>query len=158
MSDTSLSFEELLRQDRRYKFEAYLFVFEALRYAQTVLGLGRDCESEPPASGQATSPKATNPQELDDDERGPQQHVTGQELCEAIRQYAIDQYGYMAKTVLNCWGIHSTGDFGEIVFSLIRIGKMRKTRDDRREDFDDVYCFDTAFQNEFKITRSKKTS
>jgi uncharacterized repeat protein (TIGR04138 family) len=57
----------------------------------------------------------------------------------------------MAKTVLGSWGIHETGDFGEIVFNLIRIGRMRKTPHDRREDFDDVYDFETAFREEFKI-------
>ena len=64
-------------------------------------------------------------------EPGPEQHVTGQELCEAIRRYALEQYGYMAKTVLNSWGIHGTSDFGEIVFNLIRIGQMRKTPSER---------------------------
>ena len=58
----------------------------------------------------------------------------------------------MAKTVLNSWGVRSTGDFGEIVFNLIRIGHMRKTPQDRREDFDDVYDFDTAFEEEFRIS------
>ena len=57
----------------------------------------------------------------------------------------------MAKTVLNSWGVRATDDFGEIVFNLIRIGRMRKTRHDRREDFNNVYDFETAFQ-EFKIT------
>jgi uncharacterized repeat protein (TIGR04138 family) len=77
--------------------------------------------------------------------------VTGQELCEAIRRFALQQYGLMAKTVLESWGIRKTGDFGEIVFNLIRIGRMRKTPHDRREDFDDVYDFETAFRDEFKI-------
>ncbi len=63
----------------------------------------------------------------DEEETGPQRHVTGQELCEAIRRYALEQYGYMAKMVLNNWGLRGTGDFGEIVFNLIRIGRMRKT-------------------------------
>jgi uncharacterized repeat protein (TIGR04138 family) len=58
----------------------------------------------------------------------------------------------MAKLVLNSWGVANTGDFGEIVFNLIRIGRMRKTRQDRREDFDDVYDFDTAFRQDFRIT------
>ena len=49
--------------------------------------------------------------------------------------------GYLAKHVLNHWGVRSTGDFGEIVFNLIEIGQMRKTPDDRREDFDDVFDF-----------------
>ncbi len=49
-------------------------------------------------------------------------------MCEAIRLYALEQYGYMAKTVLNSWGVHNTGDFGEIVFNLIRIEQMKKTQ------------------------------
>ena len=48
-------------------------------------------------------------------------HITGQQLCEACRLYAIEQYGYLSKMVLANWGIHSTSDFGEIVYNLIRI-------------------------------------
>ena len=142
MLDPSQAMAELLREDRRYKFDAYVFVFEALSYAQNALGLGSENASEP------LERRAENEQE---EPEGPQQHVTGQELCEAIRQYALQQYGYLAKTVLNSWGVHNTGDFGEIVFNLIRIGRMRKTKDDRREDFDDVYDFDTAFKQGFEI-------
>jgi len=142
MPEPPPSILDLIRQDKRYRLEAYAFVFEALHYAQTVMEFGQLSESEP---AEEPSP------ELDEAEHGPQRHVTGQELCEAIRRYALDQYGFMALTVLRNWGIHCTGDFGEIVFNLIRIGRMRKTKHDRREDFDDVYDFDTAFQ-EFKIT------
>jgi uncharacterized repeat protein (TIGR04138 family) len=140
MLDPSHPIAELLRKDRRYAFEAYLFVFEALSYAQNVLGMGTDTPSEAVDQG--------NPQS---DEEASERHVSGQELCEAIRQFALEQYGYMAKTVLNSWGVQKTGDFGEIVFNLIRIGQMRKTPRDRREDFEDVYDFDTALAQGFKI-------
>ena len=73
-----------------------------------------------------------------------ERHLSGQELCEAIRRYAIDQFGLMAKCVLNNWGLHETGDIGEIVFNLIGIEQMRKTVHDRREDFDHVFDFQTA--------------
>lgn len=142
MFDLSQELAELLDEDKRYDVAAYEFVFNALHYAQEVLQMGTERPSEP------TGLSDDEPEEEMDE---PQQHVTGQELCEAIRQYAIRQYGYMAKTVLNSWGIHTTGDFGEIVFNLIRFGRMRKTPDDRREDFDDVYDFETAFEQEFKI-------
>ena len=131
---------KLLKEDRRYPLEAYIFVFEALHYAQEVLGLGSDCPSEP--SGES-------PREGED--AGPQRHVTGQELCEAIRQFAQEQYGYMAKLVLSNWGMHATRDFGEIVFNLIDVGRMRKTPQDRREDFDDVFDFEQAFCRQFRI-------
>jgi uncharacterized repeat protein (TIGR04138 family) len=131
--------DKLLKEDRRYPLEAYIFVFEALQYAQTVLGMGTASDSE--RIGEAP----------EEEETGPQQHVTGQELCEAIRQFALEQYGYMAKLVLGNWGLHTTGDFGEIVFNMIRIGRMRKTPHDRREDFDEVYDFDCAFRQQFRI-------
>lgn len=126
---------ELLRHDRRYHFDAYVFVFEALRYAQKNMGLGAAAEVE-----------------SDDPDDEPERHVSGQQLCEAMRRYAHEQYGYLAKQVLNHWGITSTGDFGEIVFNLIEIGQMRKTADDRREDFDEVFDFVDAFQNSFQIS------
>src|ERR1041384_3940969 len=41
-------------------------------------------------------------------------HVTGAELLEGLRVYALDQFGPLAKTVLNSWGIHRCSDFGDI--------------------------------------------
>jgi uncharacterized repeat protein (TIGR04138 family) len=84
-------------------------------------------------------------------EKEPERHVSGQELCESIRQYALHLYGYMAKTVLNSWGLHTTGDFGEIVFNLILAKQMRKTPQDSRADFDDVYDFEEVFCKNFQI-------
>lgn len=143
MHNSTNAIVELLRRDRRYKYDAYVFVFEALNYAQNVLGMGNESLSE---AGPGPSRPASS---------GPERHVTGQELCEAIRRYALQQYGYMAKTVLNSWGVGRTDDFGEIVFNLIDIGHMRKTSHDRREDFSEVFDFDTAFEEEFRITLSE---
>ena len=140
MLDPSHPIAQLLQEDRRYTFEAYVFIFEALHYAQNILEMGAESPSEPPHETAAES-----------EEQPPERHVSGQELCEAIRRYALEQYGYMAKTVLNRWGIRNTSDFGEIVFNLIRVGQMRKTPADTRVDFDNVYDFDTAFQQGFKI-------
>jgi uncharacterized repeat protein (TIGR04138 family) len=134
MLDPAHSIAELLRRDRRYHFDAYAFVFEALNYAQEKMGLGSEGEIDP-----------------DDPDEQPRRHVTGQQLCEAMRRYAHQQYGYLAKQVLNHWGVTSTSDFGEIVFNLIEIGSLRKTADDRREDFDEVFDFDEAFQHSFQI-------
>lgn len=120
---------ELLQQDQRYHLEAYQFVREALAFAQEELHM----------SGRSGTEEGEN-------------HITGQQLCEAIRQYSLQQYGYMAKTVLNTWGIFSTGDFGEIVYNLIRIKHMKKSPSDRREDFDNVFDFETAFDPLFELT------
>jgi uncharacterized repeat protein (TIGR04138 family) len=131
MLDPDHPLAELLRRDRRYHRDAYFFVFEGLRYAQQQLGMGQSSDTADPESEE-------------------QRHVTGQQLCEAIRRYAIEQYGLMAKSVLNEWGVHSTADFGEIVFNLIDIGQMKKTQSDRREDFDNVFDFDDGLRDAFQ--------
>lgn len=142
MLDSTHPLAELLRRDQRYHFDAYVFVFDALRYGQENMNLGRPLPS--------IDVKPIDVEAVDDDpfgeeeEEGEDRHVSGQELCEAIRRYALEQYGLLAKSVLKHWGITSTDDFGEIVFNLIDIGQMRKTEKDRREDFRNVYDFDEA--------------
>src|ERR1700759_1810535 len=64
----------------------------------------------------------------------PSQHVTGAELLDGLRLFALDQYGPLTKTVLNSWGIKKCTDFGEIVFNLIEYNVFSKTESDRRED------------------------
>ncbi len=142
MLDPAHPIAKLLKEDRRYKIDAYAFVFEALNYAHSQLGMG----TERPADAE------DEPEQEEGAAREAERHLTGQQLCEAIRQYALDQYGYMAQCVLNSWGVTSTSDFGEIVFNLIGIGQMRKTTDDQRSDFDDVFDFDTGLRQSFKIT------
>ena len=128
MSSFPIEFIQLLRDDQRYKAEAYQFVGEALNYAQETR------EEQPSDAEQSES------------------HLTGQQLCDVIRLYALEQYGLLAQAVLNSWGVFETSDFGEIVYNLIRIGRMKKSEEDRREDFDDVYSFDTALNQTFRFT------
>jgi uncharacterized repeat protein (TIGR04138 family) len=77
-------------------------------------------------------------------------HVTGPELLEGLRLYALDQFGPLAKTVLNAWGIRRCQDFGDIVFNLIEYNVFSKTDSDRREDFADIFEFDEAFVKPFQ--------
>ena len=72
-------------------------------------------------------------------------HVSGQQLCMGLRDYAIKQYGRLAKTVLASWSIRETTDFGRIVFAMIEVGMMRKTEEDTLDDFQAVFDFDEAF-------------
>lgn len=72
-------------------------------------------------------------------------HITGQQLCLGLKDYAIRQYGRLAKTVLNHWGVRTTDDFGKIVFAMVEAGFMRKTEEDSLEDFRAVFDFDEAF-------------
>src|SRR5262249_34820215 len=117
---------EVVRQDTRYAYEAYEFVFYALHHTQK--GLGRE----------APTPPAGNPA------GEPQHHVSGPELLDGIRDLALREFGRMARTVFRLWGIERTDDFGEIIFNLIDAGMMSKTADDAREDFHGVYDLDQA--------------
>ena len=136
----------LLQEDRRYKLEAYQFVRDGLAFAQDILKLGQASAAE----------RDTAERDDEDDEPPVEKHLTGQELCEAIRLYAIDQYGLLAKNVLNSWGLHATSDFGEVVYNLIRVELMRKSKSDRREDFDNCYDFEHAFVKKFRISKGSK--
>lgn len=76
---------------------------------------------------------------------GERRHVSGRELLEGVRALALDQFGGLARMVLENWNIRKTDDFGEIVFNLVGAGLMGKTDTDRKEDFQDVFDFDEAF-------------
>jgi len=82
-------------------------------------------------------------------------HITGQELAEGCRDLAIERFGPMARTVLEHWGIHSTGDMGEIVYALIECHVLIKQETDSREDFDEVFDFDEAFDRDYPWGRLK---
>lgn len=144
---------QLLQRDTRYTLDAYLFVLESLSFAQESLGMGEEPAPEDlePAAGEAEQGRESRPRTGRRRRRQAERHVSGQQLCEAARLYGLQQYGYLAPTVLATWGIRRTGDIGEIVFNMIEIGQMRKTRSDRREDFQDVYEFDEAFARDLSF-------
>jgi uncharacterized repeat protein (TIGR04138 family) len=81
------------------------------------------------------------------------QHVSGPELLDGLRSYALEQFGPMAKLVLNEWGVNRGQDFGDMVFNLIDYNVFSKTEDDRKEDFTDTYTFEDAFVKPFQATR-----
>ena len=149
-------FAKLLKKDKRYKVEAYIFVFESLDYAQNRLHLGEQCENEPLNVSPDFIEEAEDKEAFPTEEAGEGKHITGQDLSEAARQYALEMYGYMARVVLEGFGIRSTGDIGEIVYNMIKIGRMRKTSADSRDDFNDVYDFATAFDDDYIISPRKK--
>ena len=72
-------------------------------------------------------------------------HVNGRQLCQGLRDYAVQQYGLLARAVLRRWHIYSSEDFGRIVFALVDAGLMQKTEGDSIRDFIDVYDFAEAF-------------
>ncbi len=110
--------EEIIKADSRYDRDAYQFVREGLDY--TLKSLKKQGDKS-------------------------HRHVSGQELLEGLRQFSLQQYGPMAKTVLNYWGVSQCEDFAEIVFNMVDRGILGKTEQDSREDFKGGYDFDEAF-------------
>jgi len=107
------------------------YPLEALRFVQT--GFGHTAKSSPPDSSTLV---------------GDDQHLSGQQLCMGLADFAIDQYGMMAPVVLNRWNVQRTDDFGRIVFALIELGFFRKSPNDSIEDFRSVYDFAEVFSQD----------
>jgi uncharacterized repeat protein (TIGR04138 family) len=76
-------------------------------------------------------------------------HVTGPELLDGVRRYAVKEFGPMVMTVFDSWGIRSCEDIGNMVFNLIGAGVFGKTEEDSIEDFKNVYDFEVAFVRPF---------
>src|SRR6266536_6395821 len=76
-------------------------------------------------------------------------HVTGPELLDGVRHYALKEFGPMVMTVFDSWGIHSSEDVGHMVFNLIGAGIFGKTEEDSIEDFRNVYDFEEVFVKRF---------
>lgn len=122
---------EVVRCDPRYTYEAYEFVYAALRHTQQTLG------REPPMEMKKV--------------REGDYHVTGPQLLEGVRDLALREFGLMARTVFRTWGINSTADVGEIVFNLVAANLMSKTDEDNRADFRDVYDLDQVLVHDYRI-------
>ena len=72
-------------------------------------------------------------------------HLSGGELAWACRDFALEQFGLLAPTVLGHWGVTRTADFGTIVFALIDASLLARQPTDKIEDFERVYEFGEAF-------------
>ncbi len=76
-------------------------------------------------------------------------HVTPRELVEGIRDVALEQWGFMARAVLEAWNVRATADFGDIVFSLIERGLLVAGDDDDRAQFANAFEFRDGFDQAF---------
>jgi uncharacterized repeat protein (TIGR04138 family) len=126
--------ETILAKDSRFSREAYFFLRESLDFTQKIIGK---------------------------ENRGGIRHVSGQELLDGIRQLALQQFGPMAATVFEEWGVKNSRDFGEIVFNMVEENLLAKTETDSRDDFQNGYDFTDAFRKPFwpqdKLNADAKT-
>ena len=114
--------DQILAADERFHRDAYVFMREALDFTQKLIGTKN---------------------------QGKVRHVSGQELLDGLRQYALAQFGPMTTTVFEEWGIRNCKHFGEIVFNMVEIGLLAKTEKDTRDDFQAGYDFTDAFRKPF---------
>ena len=76
-------------------------------------------------------------------------HVDGRELAHAVRELALERFGVLSRLVLEHWGVRSTAHVGDIVFALVETGLLMSQTGDSRQDFEDVFDFDDAFEGSY---------
>ena len=117
---------DAVKHDPRYAADAYIFLRDALDTTMKAMQKSR---------------------------RDALTHVSGAELCEGVREYALQQFGPMVPTIFDAWNIHTTRDIGEMVFNLIHTGAFSRSESDRVEDFENVFLFADAFEKPFLPVR-----
>ena len=105
--------------------EAFQFVFESLDFVL----------SHPGARKSRTS-----------------RHITVRELLDGMRRTGLEQFGPLARCVFESWGVFSTADFGEIVFTLIEHDLLHQSESDRKEDFANAFDFRAEFDEGYRPT------
>jgi uncharacterized repeat protein (TIGR04138 family) len=127
-----------IAQSAGYAVDAFLFVQRGLEF--TVI---------------RTHGEAPAPAGLGDDQDTPHsRHVSGQQLCLGLRDFAKREYGLLARSVLERWRVHRSEDFGRIVFAMVDGGLMHKTHEDTIADFIDVFSFDEAFSPSLQLSEN----
>jgi uncharacterized repeat protein (TIGR04138 family) len=115
-----------------HPLEAFGFVQQGLEFTVNRIHGEDDTDAEPTAS----------------------RHVSGEQLCHGLRDFAVQQYGLLARTVLSRWNIESCEDFGNIVFAMVNAQILAKTEDDSVAEFCDVFDFDDAFQETLTLSET----
>ena len=115
--------ENIVQQDPRYHRDAYFFIADGVSFTSRSIQEG---------------------------ERGKRRHISGQELLEGIREYTLQQFGTLAKTVLNDLGIYTTEDIGNIVFNMVQRNLLGASEEDSPQDFASGYDLHEAFEKAFE--------
>lgn len=160
--------EEIVREVGRYPLEAFVFV-------QECIGIAAEHVHGPMTAEQAAVARWMTQHEISHDELNRRcdagdlppdiaqsiervggidkmnRHVTGQQLCWAIRDLALQRWGMMARSVLARWNVTSTEDIGQIVFALVENDWLQKQPEDSIDDFQNVFRFEEQFDGSYQI-------
>ncbi|MFD2257384.1 Minf_1886 family protein [Luteolibacter algae] len=122
-----IHFEEsvasILQRESRYDGQAYFFLKDALDFT-----LKRFMESS----------------------HGKGRHVSGEELLGGFRDFAIEQFGPMAVTLMEEWGVNECRDIGNMVFRMIEEQVFGKQDSDKPEDFEGSFDLKSALREPFE--------
>jgi uncharacterized repeat protein (TIGR04138 family) len=118
--------EEIAQDDGRYDARALKFVFEGLTFTVEKIRQQPEPEDVP-------------------------RHISGQELAWGLAEVAQKRWGRLAAMVLSSWGLHTSRDFGEIVYLMIDHGWMTSQETDTIEDFNDVFDFTEVFEKKYTL-------
>lgn len=112
----------ILKRDKRFDAHAYFFLKDALDFTLKRIAEGN--------GGQA-------------------RHVSGPELLAGFRDFALEQFGPMAATLMTEWGVRKCRDVGDMVFHLIEEQVFGKQDSDSREDFSEIFDFEEVLVRPF---------
>lgn len=156
--------EQIVQETGRYPVEAFIFIQECIGSASEMVhgapppeaesvlrwmsqhNLGHEDLHRLYEEGGLPAPIASNVEQLGGPERL-NRHVTGQELCRAVRDVALNRWGLLARGVLARWNITRTEDIGAIVYALVNNGWLQKQPTDSIDDFNSVFSFKEAFES-----------
>lgn len=119
----------ILKRDKRFDPQAYLFLKEALDFTL---------------------------KRVADTNGGQPRHVSGPELLEGFRDHALEQFGPMASTLMKEWGVRKCRDVGDMVFLLIEEQVFGKQESDTPEDFGEIFDFEESLVEPFLPSRPKE--
>lgn len=121
-----IQFEEsvasILRREPRYDAQAYFFLKDALDF--TLRRFSAEAE-------------------------GHGRHVSGEELLGGFRDFALEQFGPMASTLMVEWGVEECSDVGNMVFEMIEEQVFGKQESDCRADFEGSFEMLVALREPF---------
>jgi uncharacterized repeat protein (TIGR04138 family) len=90
-------------------------------------------------------------------EKPGENHISVAQLLDGIRRYALEEYGPMAMTVLNSWGVTSCEHFGDLVFKMVEHRLLSVTEQDTRDEFRKGFDFSEAFRAPFVPGKKTET-
>jgi uncharacterized repeat protein (TIGR04138 family) len=135
---------KILEKDSRYHREAYVFLRHGLDFCHKTILKG--------GAKRGGGAQLMGPEIFRKEAQGivSENHVSVAQLLDGLRLYALQEYGPMAMTVLESWGVTKCEDFGDLVFNMVEFRLLSITENDTREDFRKGYDFHEAFRAPFK--------